>query len=97
MSTNNGISEKFFNFVSQMAHWAVMAFLTLTVSLFFGLNGLLIAIGIGVIYAAWHEFWYDPRYEDAATRGSDVEDFLFLLLGILIGTVTYIAYLQFSN
>jgi hypothetical protein len=45
-----------------------------------------------VLFAAVKEFWYDHTYESPQTRGSDLEDFLFYVLGaaaellILIGT-----------
>jgi len=88
-SSNNGISEKFFNYVSQMAHWATMAFGSLTLALFFGWPGVAVSNVLGIIYAAWHEFYWDPRHENLETRGSDVEDFLFLLLGLAIGDIVY--------
>ena len=42
-----------------------------------------------VAYAAVHEFWYDPRYENPVTRGSDLEDFLFLAAGGAAAVVAY--------
>jgi hypothetical protein len=81
-SRKGGISEKFFDYVSQMAHWATMAFWSLTLALFFGFSGVIVSNVLGVAYAAWHEFYWDPR-------GSDTEDFLFLLLGLAIGDVVY--------
>ena len=86
----NSISDKFFNYVAQMAHWATMAFGSLTLALFFGWPGVVVGNALGIVYAAWHEFYWDPRHENAATRGSDVEDFLFLLLGLAIGDGVYV-------
>ena len=63
-SGENVIDPKFFNFVSQIAH-------------FFSTYAI-----VCVVYAALHEFWYDPRYENPVTRGSDLEDFLFLVAGV---------------
>ena len=87
--SKSGISEKFFDYVSQMAHWATMAFWSLTLGLFFGFAGIIVSNVLGIAYAAWHEFYWDPRHENAETRGSDTEDFLFLLLGLAIGDVVY--------
>jgi hypothetical protein len=94
---NGGISEKFFNYVSQMAHWAAMAFGSLTLALFFGWTGVIVSNVLGVTYAAWHEFYWDPHHEDPETRGSDVEDFLFLLLGLAIGDVVYVLAMFFGR
>ena len=83
MSESNGIDPKFFNEVSQFAHWGVMFSIAITLAIFFGWKGLLVA-GLGEIpYAVWHEYYYDPRFENAATRGSDTEDFIFLMLGLV--------------
>ena len=87
--SNASINEKFFDYVSQMAHWATMAFGSLTLALFFGFPGVVVSNVLGITYAAWHEFYWDPRHENAETRGSDVRDFLFLLLGLAIGDIVY--------
>jgi hypothetical protein len=86
---NGGISEKFFDYVSQMAHWATMAFGSLSLALFFGLPGVVVGNFVGIAYAGWHEFYWDPRHENAETRGSDIRDFVFLLLGLAIGDIVY--------
>lgn len=96
-SNNGGISETFFNYVAQMAHWATMAFGSLTLALFFGWRGVIVSNVLGIAYAAWHEFCWDPRHEDPETRGSDLEDFLFLLLGLAIGDVVYVLALHFGR
>lgn len=87
--SNGSISEKFFDYVSQMAHWVTMAFCSLTLPLFFGFPGVVVSNVLGITYAAWHEFYWDPRHENADTGGSDVEDFRFLLLGLAIGDIVY--------
>ena len=57
--------------------------IAITLAIFLGGKGLIVA-GLGEIpYAVWHEYYYDPRFENAATRGSDTEDFIFLMLGLL--------------
>ena len=88
-ASNGGISEKFFNYVAQMAHWATMAFGILTLALFFGWTGVIVSNLLGITYAAWHEFYCDPRHENRETRGSDLEEYLFLLLGLVIGDIVY--------
>lgn len=42
------------------------------------------AIGI-TLWAGVKEFWYDEKYEDPTVRGSSLEDFLFYMLGLLVG------------
>jgi hypothetical protein len=44
-----------------------------------------------VIYAIYKEAIYDPMNENAITRGSDLVDFIFLLLGsLLAGGIVWI-------
>lgn len=86
---DNEINPKFFNEVSQLAHWGVMFSIAITLAIFLGGKGLIVA-GLGEIpYAVWHEYYYDPRFENAATRGSDTEDFIFLMLGFLSAAVVF--------
>lgn len=40
-----------------------------------------IAAIVVVLLAALKEFWFDRKYEDAATRGSDVEDWSYYVVG----------------
>lgn len=91
MADDNQIDPTFFNFVAQVAHCAATYTVALTTFLFLGWVGYAVAATLVVIYAALHEFIYDPSHENAATRGSDWEDFCFLLLGpILAGGVAWI-------
>ena len=85
----NGIDPAFFNQVAQFAHFGTMFSLAITVAIFAGKLGL-IAVGIlEFLYAALHEFVWDPREENAATRGSDLEDFAFLMLGLACACVVW--------
>jgi hypothetical protein len=43
-----------------------------------------------LVYAGVHEFFWDPKEENAATRGSDLQDFCFLALGSGVGVVLFI-------
>jgi hypothetical protein len=89
----NVIDPEFFNEVSQFAHAGVSGLIYLSIayiaerhSLFhWRWYGILIAAGIAL--AAFKEGWYDPRYENAATRGSGLEDFAFYMVGIVIAVV----------
>jgi hypothetical protein len=84
---NDTISPAFFNFISQVAHCATTYAITFTIYAKWGFHGWLIgAIGV-LLYAAVKEFWYDAKYENAATRGSDLEDFSFLVAGPLLALV----------
>jgi hypothetical protein len=85
----NTVDPKYFNFVSQIAHISATYGLSYTAYTKFGIRGFLIAaLGI-LIYAIWHEFFYDPRKENPATRGSDLEDFLFLCFGPLLAAAVH--------
>ena len=85
MATNsNAIDPRFFNLVSQIAHFFTTYGLTFTAWMFKWQVGIGVALSC-VAYAALHEFWYDPRYENPATRGSDFEDFFWLIFGTLAG------------
>jgi hypothetical protein len=86
---SDGIDPAFFNQVSQFAHFFTSAFLVFSAGVFFGWGVMTAVFVLCVSYAAWHEFWYDPRYENAATRGSDLEDFAFLVSGDLIGVAMW--------
>lgn len=85
----NVIDPKFFNFVAQMAHFAVMYGIVTTFSKFWGWRGVDVSAPLCLLYAVVHEFWYDPRYENSITRGSDVEDFTFLTLGVVAAIVVH--------
>jgi hypothetical protein len=81
------IDPRFFNEVAQIAHFSATYALTLTVMLFKQLkqhHRWMIVFGLILAYAVFHEFYYDPRYENAVTRGSDVEDFCFLVSGSVV-------------
>jgi hypothetical protein len=81
---NDGIDPAFFNQVAQIAHFSATYALTLTAMLFTKLQSKhrwLVVFGLIVAYACFHEGWYDPHFENAATRGSDVEDWCFLVAG----------------
>jgi hypothetical protein len=87
---NNQIDPAFFNFVAQTAHFSATYALTLTAMLFTRLqqkHRWAVVFGLIVAYACFHEFFYDPRYENAVTRGSDVEDWCFLVLGSVVAEV----------
>jgi len=83
----NVIDPKFFNFVSQIAHFFATYGIVLTAGKFWHWTGIEIVAPLCVAYAAVHEFWYDPRYENPVTRGSDLEDFLFLVAGVTAAVV----------
>lgn len=80
-----------FNEVAQASHFFIAAWAVGTSQAIWRGNAKFWAcLGI-VLFAAIKEFWYDHTYESPETRGSDLEDFLFYVLGaaaqlvILIG------------
>ncbi len=89
---DGGIDPKFFDQVSQFAHFFTMYSLALTLGLIGKRTGhALICFALSVVvyitYAAIHEFYWDPRHENEATRGSDLKDFVFLVAGGISGNV----------
>ena len=85
----NVIDPKFFNFVAQIAHFFATYGIVLTFGRFWRWHGIEVAAPLCVAYAAFHEFWYDPRYENPITRGSDLEDFVFLIAGVAAAIAAY--------
>lgn len=89
------IDPKFFNVVAQIAHFGAMYTVTNIFSVVSGRlmhyrwAGLILGVAVCVSYAAWHEFLWDPTHENAATRGSDWEDFIFLVFGSIVAAVVY--------
>ena len=85
MPDDNTISPADFDRNSQIAHVATTACVVFVCGVFFGVVGILGSGSGCTCYALWHEFWYDPRDENVATRGSDAKDFFFLMTGVTIG------------
>jgi hypothetical protein len=85
------IDPKDFNFVSQMAHFFTLAFLNVVWAYFWYITRHPLVAIAGTVpslaYGILHEFWWDPTHENAATRGSDWEDFGFLMSGMAAGQV----------
>ena len=42
-----------------------------------------------VLFASVKEFWYDENYETADERGSNLEDFGFYMVGLVVGILLY--------
>lgn len=85
--SGDSISPTFFNEVAQIAHFSATYALTLSLMLFSTVRQKrrwLIVFLLIVAYAAFHEGYWDPHHENPATRGSDVEDFLFLVSGSVV-------------
>jgi hypothetical protein len=85
----NVIDPKFFNLVAQIAHFSAMYGIVLSFGKLWHWTGIAVAAPLCVAYAAIHEFWYDPRYENPVTRGSDLEDFLFLIAGVAAAVIVF--------
>jgi VanZ family protein len=95
LSEPGGIDPEFFDQVAQIAHFGAWFFLMIFCATFSNhvlqhrWAGVILAVCTNIPYAVWHEFFWDPVHENAATRGSDFEDFCFLLLGGLAGFLVY--------
>lgn len=89
-ASGNDIDPKFFNQVAQCAHFGMMYFAVTMCALigrFFGHYWIGVCVGgaFDLCYGIWHEFFWDPTHENAVTRGSDVEDFIWLEVGNVTG------------
>lgn len=85
------IDPKFFNQVSQVAHFFVGSSVVLGTLLLFSLDTLVLyVLPAFFIATAIKEFWYDRNYENTVTRGSDLEDFLFYQLGAISSLLLFI-------
>jgi uncharacterized membrane protein YphA (DoxX/SURF4 family) len=83
------VDPKFFNLIAQIAHFSATYGIVLSSGKFWHWKGVFVAAALCVAYAAVHEFWYDPRYENPVTRGSDLEDFLFLIAGVAAAVIVF--------
>jgi hypothetical protein len=89
----NVIDPHFFEVVSQFAHAGVAGLIYLSIGhiaqahSFFRWTWYGILIAVGIALAGFKEGYWDPRYENEATRGSGLEDFTFYLVGILVAVV----------
>jgi hypothetical protein len=86
LAADSGIDPKFFNQVAQFAHFGMM-FTVTTFASHFGHKGRWVGLALCILYAAIHEFVWDPKMENAETRGSDLEDFIFLVAGSCVAVV----------
>ena len=87
-----GIDPKFFDMVSQFAHFFTWYSAVLTMGMLgvrYHHKYLFMGIGLAccLLYASWHEFIWDPTHENAETRGSDWEDWSFLVIGGSIAVI----------
>ena len=78
------ISPSMFNLVSQNAHWLFGSWITLLFVYLMGVKSLYYTIPLLVVGVAIKEFWYDQKYENAVTRGSNLLDFSMYILGAVI-------------
>lgn len=89
MTPSNLISVFTFTVVAQIAHVAATYAISYTAATFHGWRGWRNAAIAVLAYAIPKEFIFDRLYENAATRGSDLEDFLFLMTGLVIAFLTW--------
>ena len=82
------ISDSDFNFIAQMAHWLGGSFAILIAVRILGRWCMWIVAVLFLTFFAVKEWWYDTNYEDCDERGSNLIDWLFYLLGVVIGILT---------
>ena len=82
-----GITAKNFNEVAQFAHFGMAGLIFTALGKFLHDWRFWALVAFGLAVAAWKEFYWDERYEDAETRGSSLEDFCFYALGIAAGVI----------
>ena len=72
------------NEVAQASHVAIAAAIVSLSSARFHGHAKYIAAVIVILTAAIKEFYFDQRYEDAATRGSNLEDWSYYIAGVIV-------------
>ena len=84
------VDEKEFDFVAQLSHlgWGI-AVVLLADKLFHRAASMAI---LWIIYAAIKEFYWDYKYETPEVRGSSAKDYLFQVLGALIGILACVLF-----
>lgn len=70
------------NVVAQALHVALGALAVALPGWLWGQAGADAGAFVALAFAAVKEAWFDPRYEDAATRGDGLVDFLFWIVGV---------------
>jgi hypothetical protein len=79
--------QAFANIVAQIAH-TLAGYAAIVTLILLGVPHAVVIASVSVtLYALVKEFWWDYKYEDAVTRGSSVEDFVFYIVGLILGIV----------
>jgi hypothetical protein len=81
--------EKMFAFVAANAHWLTGIFVVFGFVVFHRPTWLWYAVPSFAVLTAVKEFWYDQHYEIPEIRQSNLQDFLFYQLGVVIGLGLY--------
>lgn len=80
------ISASLWETTAQFSHAGVACAIVQAVRSHSSSNSLTLGVaGVAVALAAVKEFYYDRNFETTDARGSDLMDFSFYALGILIG------------
>jgi ABC-type dipeptide/oligopeptide/nickel transport system permease component len=79
--------QAFANMAAQIAHALAGYAAVLTLVLLGVPHAVVVACVIVTLYALVKEFWWDYKYEDAVTRGSSLEDFVFYIVGLILGII----------
>lgn len=83
-SATTVVNKWIWEFTGQAAHFSVAA-LAMAALHHHSSRGVLIAFAVGIPAAAFKEFYWDYKYEDAATRGSSLLDFSMYMAGLVVG------------
>jgi hypothetical protein len=79
-----------FNF-SEEANYDHVVTAALIIVYFAFLGHPTLGLAVALVFAGVKEFLFDHYFEDPVTRGSDLEDFLWYLVGIGFGEVLVFA------
>jgi hypothetical protein len=79
------ISASLWETTAQFSHAGVACAIMLAARAHFSLKTALIVGAVGIVAAAGKEFGYDAHFETTDARGSDLMDFSFYVLGLVIG------------
>lgn len=78
------ITPEYLDVLAQKAHMLGGGLAMLGPHALWGKRSLRYAVPIFVVCAAAKEFWFDANYQDAEIRGSDLKDFAFYMIGMVL-------------
>jgi len=83
------IDPRDYDSVAQNAHMLFGALMVFLPTYIFGPDALWYGMALFFAFAMVKEFWYDEKYETEEVRGSSIKDFIFYMIGAILGLLVY--------